>query len=363
MMDWLAKLLNLPTYFLNTSSGKGGGVIQNAASESTLLALLAAKKQKIKECNISEDKLIAYTSEQSNSSVEKAGLLASVQMKLLPTDKEGRLRGSVLLAAIQGDILDGFTPCCVIATLGTTGTCAFDQLNEIGPICHQFQIWLHVDAAYAGSVFCCPEYRFLMDGIEYADSFNMNPHKWMLVNSDCSAMWFKNTTYVEKLLNHKLSQKDVRCWQLHDTRRFRAIKLWFVLRNYGTEGIQNHIRKQIQLAKYFEDLVKSDDRFEICTAKMGLVCFRLKGDNLLTEALLNRITQRRNIFVMQYYYRKKLVIRFVICSRFTEKNDILFAWEEIRNQAALELTDLKTDDYKATETVIKSRQISSNYLK
>lgn len=258
-------------------------------------------------------------------------------MKLLPTDQKGRLRGSTLLSALQKDIENGLIPCCVIATLGTTGICAFDKLKEIGSLCLKYNIWLHVDAAYAGSAFACPEYRHLMDGIEHVDSFNINPHKWMLVNSDCSAMWFRDTQYVEetfKVGQGRLSMglPDLRNWQIPDYRRFRALKLWFVLRIYGVEGIQKHIRHQINLAKYFEDLVRMDDRFEVCTASMGLVCFRLKGRDALTQKVIDSVTERKNIFVMPYYYQGKLVIRFVICSRLTEEADVLYAWEEIKGQ-------------------------------
>ncbi|KAJ3653322.1 hypothetical protein Zmor_012580 [Zophobas morio] len=329
VLDWLAKLLHLPSHFLNTSPGPGGGLIQNAASDSTLIALLISKTKKTSE-TAPDAKLVAYTSEQSNSSVEKAGLLASTTIRLLPTDEHGALRGTTLLRAIREDIASGLTPCSVVATLGTTGTCAFDDLEEIGPICKDFGVWLHVDAAYAGAAFCCPEYLPLMKGVEFADSFCFNPHKWMLVNSDCSAMWFKDVTHAEKVFDRESS--GTHFWQIPDVRRFRALKLWFVLRVYGVEGIRKHIRKQVDLAKYFEGLVRGDCRFEVCRVSLGLVCFRVKGDDRRTQDLIDRVTQRKKIFVMPYYFREKLVIRFVICSRFTEETDVLVAWEEIKSQ-------------------------------
>ncbi|RZC37350.1 Pyridoxal deC and/or SLA LP auto ag domain containing protein, partial [Asbolus verrucosus] len=358
MMDWLATIINLPKVFFNSSDGPGGGIIQNAASESTLLGLLAGKNRAISQNP--QCKLVAYTSEQSNSSVEKAGILASVPMRLLPTDEEGRLRGDTLLRAILEDREQGLTPCCVVATLGTTGTCAFDRLEEIGPICAQFGVWLHVDAAYAGSAFACPEYRHLMKGVEFADSFNFNPHKWMLVNSDCSAMWFKNTKHIEAIFSHKTSETipEVQFWQIPSARRFRSLKLWFVLRIYGVSGIQNHIRYQISLAKFFEELVKNDSRFEVCTANMGLICFRLKGGDSLTQMLLNKVAERKNIFIMPYYYHNKLVIRFVICSRFTEEKDILFAWNEIKNQTNLIPKFYGKDQYNIADTITKENHIT-----
>ncbi|KAJ8939240.1 hypothetical protein NQ318_015198, partial [Aromia moschata] len=348
MVDWLGKILGLPEEFLNSSNGPGGGVIQNAASESTLVGLLTGKHRTIRNvlrdnANLSEGKimfkLVAYTSKESNSSVEKAGLLASVPMRLLPTDKHGSLRGHTLEEAIKKDKESGLIPCCVVATLGTTGTCAFDNLEELAKICSREGIWLHVDAAYAGAAFACPEYRYLMKGVEDVDSFNFNPHKWMLVNSDCSVMWFKNTKDVEKAFKVKSTlpkiptfEPEIEHWQIPTSRRFRALKVWFVLRTYGVEGIQRHIRKQIGLAKFFEELALNDDRFEVCTSSMGLVCFRLKGEDRLTQNLLDRISRRKKIFLMPYYFGDSFSIRFVICSRFTEKEDILFAWREITSQ-------------------------------
>ncbi|KAJ8921111.1 hypothetical protein NQ315_015909 [Exocentrus adspersus] len=338
MMDWLGKMLGLPEEFLNESDGPGGGVIQNAASEATFLGLLCGKQRTI--ASQSEDqvssKLVAYTSKESNSSVEKAGLLASVPMRLLPTDQNGSLRGRTLQAAIKKDKEAGLVPCCVVATLGTTGTCAFDNLEEIGTVCHEEGVWLHVDAAYAGAVFACPEYRHLMKGVQFADSFNFNPHKWMLVNSDCSAMWFKDTRNAEAALrvktnlpNPSVFEPDIQHWQIPDSRRFRALKIWFVLRIYGVEGVQKHIRRQIALARFFQQLVEVDDRFEVCASSMGLVCFRVKGEDVFTRVLLDGVSKRGKIFLTPYFYREQLVVRFVICSRFTERGDILFAWREI----------------------------------
>ncbi|KAJ8969859.1 hypothetical protein NQ314_001543 [Rhamnusium bicolor] len=278
MMNWLGKLLHLPDEFLNCSEGPGGGVIQGSASEVTFVELTEADIK---------GKLVAYSSDQSNSSVEKAGLLGSMPMRLLPSDKQGRLTAATLIEAIEKDKSQGLIPCYVVANLGTTPTCAFDDLSELGPVCNRENIWLHVDAAYAGTAFVCPEYRHLMKGVEYSDSFNFNPHKWMLVNFDCSAMWVKDAKYlveafnVERIYlkdNHKGLAPEYRHWQISLGRRFRALKLWFVLRIYGVEGIQKHVRHQISLAQYFEKLVKSDKRFQLCTSSMGLVCFRLKGE-------------------------------------------------------------------------------------
>ncbi|XP_063932134.1 3,4-dihydroxyphenylacetaldehyde synthase 2-like isoform X1 [Zophobas morio] len=346
MMNWLGKLLNLPEEFLNCSEGPGGGVIQGSASEVTFVALLTAKEKKVADIRsvhpeISEaeikGKLVAYSSNQSNSSVEKAGLLGSMTMRLLPVDDKGQLRGGTLLEAIRKDKEQGLIPCYVVANLGTTPTCAFDKLEELGPICRDEEIWLHVDAAYAGTAFICPEYRHLMKGIDYADSFNFNPHKWMLVNFDCSALWMRNAKHLVEAFNveriylkdqHKGLAPEYRHWQIALGRRFRALKLWFVLRIYGVEGIQKHVRGQIALAKFFEDLVCADPRFEVCTSNMGLVCFKLKGDESLTIKLLEEVQKRKNIFVNTGHFQGRHVIRFAICSRLTERRHVEFAWNE-----------------------------------
>ncbi|KAJ8939239.1 hypothetical protein NQ318_015197 [Aromia moschata] len=358
MMNWLGKLLHLPEHFLNCSDGPGGGVIQayktyfqGSASETTLLCLLAAKEKKVRDLKaLNPDlndteiktKLVAYSSDQSNSSVERAGLLGSVPMRLIPADEDGKFPANKLLEAMRKDRAQGLIPCYVVACLGTTPTCAFDDLTELGPICNQENVWLHVDAAYAGAAFSCPEYRYLMEGVEYADSFNFSPHKWMLVNFDCSAMWVRNARFLTDafqvdriyLKSKQLTSiPEYRHWRIPLGGKFRALKLWFVLRIYGVEGIQNYIRHQVALAKYFEQLVVDDSRFELCCSNMGLVCFQLRGDNELTEILFEKIIENRNIFVLSGYFNGKYVIRFSICSQLTERCDIDNAWQEIVSQA------------------------------
>ncbi|XP_014230308.1 aromatic-L-amino-acid decarboxylase-like [Trichogramma pretiosum] len=351
-MDWLGQLLGLPKKFLNSDEGPGGGVLQGSASEATLVGLLASREitvSRIKEHSELDEgtirsKLVAYTSDQSNSSVEKSGRLGSMLMRLLPTDDNCSLRGETLLKFIKKDIEDGLIPCFVVATLGTTPTCAFDNLDEIGPICKEYNIWLHIDAAYAGAAFVCPEYRYLMSGVQYADSFNFNPHKWLLVNFDCSALWVKDARHlteafnVERIYladNKKGTVPDFRHWQIPLGRRFRALKLWFVLRLYGAEGLRTYIRRTIELANNFRKFIEEDERFEIAVeSKMGLVCFRLKGENTLTEKLLGKLMARRKIYVIPGAYKDKFLIRFVVCSRYTIQDDIDFAWNEISTQAS-----------------------------
>uniref|UniRef100_A0A8C0SXQ6 Aromatic-L-amino-acid decarboxylase n=1 Tax=Canis lupus familiaris TaxID=9615 RepID=A0A8C0SXQ6_CANLF len=206
-------------------------------------------------------------------------------------------------------------------------------------------MWLHIDAAYAGSSFICPEFRHLLNGVEFADSFNFNPHKWLLVNFDCSAMWVKKRTdligafkldplYLKH--NHQDSGliTDYRHWQLPLGRRFRSLKMWFVFRMYGVKGLQAYIRKHVRLAHEFERLVQQDPRFEICTeVTLGLVCFRLKGSNRLNEELLERINSAKKIHLVPCHLRDKFVLRFAICARTVESAHVQLAWKHVAQLA------------------------------
>nr|BDD85275.1 dopa decarboxylase [Ischnura senegalensis] len=357
-LDWLGKLLELPPSFLACSGGKGGGVIQGTASEATLVALLGAKAKAIKKAKEEHpdwddykivSKLVAYASDQAHSSVERAGLLGGVKMRLLEADADFKLRGETVARAIQEDLEAGLIPFYVVATLGTTCTCSFDCLREIGPVCNRYDVWLHVDAAYAGSAFICPETRYLMAGIDCADSFNFNPHKWMLVNFDCSAMWLKDPMYVVNAFNvdplylkhdQQGAAPDYRHWQIPLGRRFRSLKLWFVMRLYGANGLRKYIRHHVALAHQFEDLVRMDSRFEIVAeVLMGLVCFRLKGTNERNEALLKRINGNGKIHLVPSKVRSVYFLRFAVCSRHTESHDVIASWKEIQNVADIMLAE------------------------
>ncbi|KAI8491606.1 hypothetical protein Bbelb_308060 [Branchiostoma belcheri] len=359
VLDWLGKMLQLPECFLAGTSGEGGGVIQvslkviqGTASEATLVALLAARskavqKLKTEHPDLSDhdimSKLIMYTSDQAHSSVERAAMLGAVRCRKLQSSEDLALTGPVLQAALQEDRAHGLMPFFVVATLGTTPSCAFDNLQELGPVCRAEVMWLHVDAAYAGSAFICPEYRPLLDGVEFADSFNFNPHKWMRVNFDCSAMWIRKRADIVDAFNldplylkhnNQGLVTDYRHWQIPLGRRFRSLKLWFVLRMFGVKGLQEQIRKQIGLAKEFEVLVRRDARFEV-TAKvvMGLVCFRLKGSNELNEQLLKQVNEGRKIHLVPSQVRGTYFLRFAVCAATTESGDVTYAWDIISQLA------------------------------
>ncbi|XP_025916433.1 histidine decarboxylase isoform X1 [Apteryx rowi] len=354
VMDWLAKMLGLPDKFLHHHpNSMGGGVLQSTVSESTLVALLAARKNKILEMKLSEpdtdesslnSRLIAYASDQAHSSVEKASLISLVKMKFLPVDENFSLRGETLMKAIEEDRNRGLVPVFVCATLGTTGVCAFDSLSELGPICDAEGLWLHIDAAYAGTAFVCPEFRLFLDGIEYADSFAFNPSKWMMVHFDCTGFWVKDKYKLHQTfsvnpvyLRHPNSGAavDFMHWQIPLSRRFRSLKLWFVIRSFGVKKLQAHVRHGTETAKFFESLVKSDPLFEIPAKRhLGLVVFRLKGPNWLTEELLKELSSSGKIFLIPATIHDKFIIRFTVTSQFTTREDILQDWDIIQHTAA-----------------------------
>uniref|UniRef100_A0A8C9YXK2 Aromatic-L-amino-acid decarboxylase n=1 Tax=Sander lucioperca TaxID=283035 RepID=A0A8C9YXK2_SANLU len=338
MLDWLGKMLNLPEHFIAGTHGHGGGVIQSTASEATLVTLLAARCKAVRRVQASNpekseaeilSKLVAYTSEQAHCSVERASLIGGAMIKKVPTDNNYAVGGDMFKKMLEEDKAAGLIPFYFCATLGTTASCAFDRITELGPICNKENIWMHIDAAYAGSAFICPEFRPLLNGIEFADSFNFNPHKWLLINFDCSTMWVKKR---EDLIG---AFKMEPLYLKHENqesgkKRFRSLKMWFVFRMYGIQGLQAYIRKHVGLAKEFESLVRADKRFEICAEViMGLVCFRLKGSNRLNELLLKRITKSREIHLVPCQLSGRFVLRFAICARTTDSRHIQQAWRHI----------------------------------
>ncbi|XP_055920670.1 histidine decarboxylase isoform X2 [Eupeodes corollae] len=363
VMNWLGKMIGLPDDFLHlNNNSKGGGVIQTTASESTLVCLLAGRTRAIQSFHErspgSQDaeinaRLVAYCSDQSHSSVEKAALIGLVRMRYIESDENLSMRGGPLREAIEDDIREGLIPFWVCATLGTTGTCAFDNLDEVGLVCRDYNLWLHLDAAYAGSAFICPEYRSWLRGVERADSIAFNPSKWLMVHFDCTALWVKDSTAVHRTFNveplylqHENSGLaiDYMHWQIPLSKRFRSLKLWFVLRSFGIKGLQKHIREGVRLAQKFEALVGADHRFEIPAKRhLGMVVFRIKGENEITERLLKRLNHRGNLHCVPASIKGKYVIRFTVTSSRTTLDDILNDWSEIRLVAGFVLDEMKID--------------------
>eukprot|EP00106_Octopus_bimaculoides_P008024 XP_014775466.1 PREDICTED: aromatic-L-amino-acid decarboxylase-like [Octopus bimaculoides] len=328
VLDWLAKALKLPDCFLSTSDGPGGAVIQGTASEATLVAVLSARTKflhKLKEENpgmedgIALTKLVAYNSTQSHSSVERAFLIALVKHRSLKADDKRALRGETLRKAIKEDKAKGLIPFFVCGTLGTTSTLSFDNIEELGLVCKFNQ---------KGFTDC-----------NHAESFNFNPHKWLQVNFDCSAMWIKDSRNISQAfsvdpvyLKHENEgiMPDYRHWHVPLGRRFRALKLWFVLRLFGIKKLQEIIRRDIKLAAEFKKLIEADARFEIFgEVVMSLVCFRLKGSNEINEQLVKEINNDGRIHLVPSKCDDTFFLRFSICSNRTTYEDVQHAYKVI----------------------------------
>ncbi|XP_071945585.1 aromatic-L-amino-acid decarboxylase-like [Antedon mediterranea] len=364
VVDWLAKMMKLPKHFMfSTKGSQGGGVIQGSASECTLVCLLAARDKAIKNLQVQypdEDraillsKLVGYCSKQAHSSVEKAAMIGFVKLRQLQTDENYALRGSTLLEAMKNDEEKGLVPFFVAGTIGTTSVCSCDNIEELGKVCFERDVWLHCDGAYAGNSLICPEFSYLSKGFQFLDSFNFNPNKWMMVNFDCSVMWVRQKELLINAMNvdplyltfdKKEKSIDYRHWTIPLSRRFRSLKIWFVIRSYGVQGLQNYIRKHVQLAKMFASLISADDRFEILgQVRFGLVCFRLLGENNLSEELITRINDSRMLHLTPSRLNDKFIVRLAICHPNATEDDINYAWKTIKDTADVVLNQLNNVD-------------------
>jgi aromatic-L-amino-acid/L-tryptophan decarboxylase len=346
VLDWLADMLGLPEKF--KSQGKGGGVIQDTASSASLSALLAARERATgfqtnqKGC---DGRLVAYTSTQAHSSIEKAVKIAGLgveNLRLIEVDDGFAMRPGALARQIGMDRLAGLIPCFVSATVGTTSSNALDPLPEIGRICREEGLWFHVDGAMSGTAALCPEYRYVLNGLETADSFCFNPHKWMFTNFDCDCFYVAdretliNTfSILPEYLRNKASESgavlDYRDWHIQLGRRFRSLKLWFVLRYYGIEGLQYHVRQHIKLAQTFAQWIKGDDRFELAAlAPLNLVCFRYKGSDEQNQQLLEKLNQSGKLYLTHTVLNGRHTLRFCVGQTYTEESHVIQAWEKIQ---------------------------------
>ena len=358
VLDWLVDMLHLPEKFKSDSFG--GGVIQDTASSATLCALITAR-EKISNGKINEsgfdNSIRVYTSMEAHSSIEKAVKIAGIgskNLRLIEVDQDFAMNPIKLREAINTDIKNGKTPAFVCATIGTTSSTAIDPLNEIGKICDEFGVWLHVDAAMAGSASICPEYQFIHDGIEYADSYCFNPHKFLLTNFDCSCLYvsnrealIKSLTINPEYLKTEVSRSDTvfdyRDWQVPLGRRFRALKLWSVIRYYGINGIQSHIRGHIESAKLLSELIIKDNRFEIMAPTvLNLVCFRYRESDQFNKLLLNELNKSGELYLVHTKLNNKYTIRFSIGQTNTTEEHVLNAWKFIlKKTEELEKTMIK----------------------
>ena len=349
VLDWLVDLLGLPDRF--RSSTRGGGVIQDTASSSTLTALIAARERAsagaVNERGIvSGDarRLTAYTARHAHSSVEKAVRVAGLgrdNLRLVDVDDRHAMRVDALEAAIAADRAAGAAPAMVSATVGTTSSGAVDPVRAIGEVCRREGIWLHVDAAHAGSATICSEHRGLNDGVEHADSYTFNPHKWLLTNFDCNCFWVADRaalinalSVLPEYLRNRASESgeviDYRDWHIPLGRRFRALKLWFVIRHYGAEGLRAHVRTSVELADWFAARVRESEEFELAApVAVGLVCFRHRGGDAFNQTLMDRLNRSGALYLTHTRLDDRIVLRLAVGAPATRRAHVEAAWARI----------------------------------
>jgi aromatic-L-amino-acid decarboxylase len=349
VMHWLRDMIGLPETF--------SGVIQDTASTATLCALLTAREKltdyRVNEAGLQQQKpMRVYCSTETHSSVEKdvkiMGLGRENLVKIEVDNQEGMLAEKLEEAILQ-DLERGYQPLCVVAALGTTGTLGFDPLPEVVAVCRKHNLWLHVDAAYAGAAFILPEYQHLLKGIEGVDSFVFNPHKWLMTHFDCSAYFVKDPDalvrtfsilpeYLKTSTRGKVN--DYRDWGIPLGRRFRALKLWFVLRSFGVAGLQEQIRQHIRLSEKMAARMKAHPDFELLVHRMNLLAFRIQSDALEPEAaealnqrLMNELNASGKLYLTHTRRHGKILLRIVIGQANVHEEHVLQSWELIRKKA------------------------------
>jgi aromatic-L-amino-acid decarboxylase len=349
VLDWLLEMLGLPEKF--SSSSTGGGVIQDTASSSALCALLAARERATNyQSNErgSDGRLVAYTSSQAHSSIEKAAKIAGLgreNLRLIDVDEKFAMRPDALAAQIDRDLDAGRVPCFVCATIGSTSSNAIDPVRQVAEMSREHGVWLHVDAAMSGTAALCPEFRWTHDGVDLADSYCFNPHKWMFTNFDCDCFYvadraalIKTLSVLPEFLRNEATESgaviDYRDWHIPLGRRFRALKLWFVIRHYGVKGLQHHVRRHVELAQQFASWVKADADFELAApAPLNLVCFRHCGGDAVNQAIMDRLNESGDLFLTHTRLNDRLTLRLSIGQRRTELRHVERAWVRIREEA------------------------------
>ena len=351
MMEWLKVMTGIPPEF--------EGVIQDSASSATLAALITAREKATgfrsnREGLSDAGKLRIYVSTQTHSSVEKGAGVAGFgrdNLVKVAVRNDFSMDPVALERAIEKDLACGYIPCCAVATLGTTGTTAVDPLRAIGEICRKHGIWLHVDAALGGTALLLPEMRWMTDGIEYVDSLVFNPHKWMFTNFDCSAYFVRDAASLIRsfeILPEYLKTRtrgevnDYRDWGIPLGRRFRALKLWAVIRSYGVEQLQSMIREHIRLAKMLEGLISTEKGFELLApVPLNTVCFRYRPAgmndeeaNHLNEKINHALNDTGKIYLTHTKADGKYVLRMVTAQTNLTETHVLKAWELIREMAS-----------------------------
>ncbi len=352
VMNWLRKMTGLPSHF--------EGVIQDTASTSTLCAILTAR-EKSTAFDVNNKGMAAYAgmrvycSSEAHSSVEKAVKIAGIgreNLVKIGTDATYRMDPALLEKAIAQDIQNELRPVCVVAAIGTTGSTAVDPVDEIARICSKYKIWLHVDAAYAGTALILPEYHYLLKGVDQADSFVFNPHKWLFTNFDCSAYFVKDSEslintfkLVPEYLRSQIQEhvNDYSNWGIQLGRRFRALKLWFVIRSFGVKGLQEKVRHNIALAGELKSWIEENELFELLApVEFGLVCFRYHPTgtddtdmlNRMNEKLLMTVNATGRIYITHTKLNGMYTLRMVTSQTNIERSHIAQAWDLLVKTAA-----------------------------
>ena len=342
VLDWLVHALGLPERFLST--GAGGGVIQDTASSAALVALVAARERATgfasdsRGLGIGARAVVCYTSDQAHSSIEKAARIAGIGkefVRLVPVDATGAMRVDALVAAVAGDRALGHIPAFVSATVGTTGLGANDPVEEIGRFCRREGLWLHVDAAMSGTAALCEEFRSVVAGAEHADSWCFNPHKWMPVNFDCDAMWVADRrelvralSVLPEYLRNDATESgkviDYRDWQVPLGRRFRALKLWFVLRSFGLEGLRALVREHVRLARELADRVQSSPKLRLAVRpSLNLVAIVHADGDAATQRLIDAVNRDGRFLVSHCRFHGHLVLRVSVGALATRREHVL----------------------------------------
>ncbi len=352
VMEWIAKMIGLPEAFT--------GVIQDTASTATLCSILTAR-EKFSNYDVNtkgfynKPIFTVYGSSEAHSSIDKAVKIAGLgieNLRKIAIDDQFAMKPEALEKAIIADQQKGLQPLAVIAAIGTTGSTAIDPLEAIADICQRHNVWLHVDAAYAGTALVISELRWMTKGIELADTFVFNPHKWMFTNFDCSAYYVKDQEALIRtfeILPEYLKTKEAsrvnnyRDWGVQLGRRFRALKLWFVIRSFGTKGIQDKIASHLQWAKELEQQIEDSKDFELLApVPLATVCFRYKPNNMddlekinrLNERLMEQLNASGKLYLTHTKLDGKYTLRMVIGQTNMEKRHVQQAWELIKTTAA-----------------------------
>ena len=354
MLDWTARALGLPEAFRFDVEGPGGGVLQDTASSAALACMIAARdratagRSGTHGLDQSRAPLVAYTSNQSHSSLEKAARLCGVgseHLRLIGVDEDFAMHPDEFASRLKTDLDAGARPFFVNVTLGTTASGGFDPLSEIGAIARTHDLWVHVDAAMMGTAALCEEFRGMHAGIEHVDSWNFNPHKWMGAAFDCSCLWLRDTaslvsamSIMPEYLRNRATDSgqviDYRDWQIPLGRRFRALKLWFLYRGIGLSGLRSMVRTHVRLATELESWIRDEPRLEVAAPRsLNMVCFRHAAGDEASRALLHTLNDSGAMSLTHCELDGRFVIRCCIGQWRTTTDHVRAAWDRIRRTA------------------------------